>query len=220
MSFQAFDKFQVEETEDEETTYQDIDSPAAPERSEKPHKPSEKKESIGYYTHSFKPSVRQTILTSDDFMPMAKVKSEKAVPIPRSAPTGNGKKAEKNQAKQKKESKSKITKEVQEKKQSRNQKSNITSTKVKGRKEPLAKKSPSTKAVKTNKAAPIDILHNIIDKTKTKPLPPNKNRVKKVQSKINNLGKKNQVEKSLEKQLKSTLEALVQTTLSRFLKLK
>ena len=205
MNYQAFDQFQFDVNEEEgEITSQDIDQTLPPETGRKSSK-DEQRKSIGYYTHSLKPSVKKTILTGDDFIPMARVKIDKEI---KAKTVGNGKKATaKNQTKEKKQSKPKITKEDKAKKPSRNNKSINTTTKVGGTKEATAKKSSSTKAVKVSKSEPFDILHKIIDSGKQ--FKPAKN--KKV------VGKKNQEEKNLEKQLKTTLEELVGNTLNRFL---
>ena len=210
MNYQAFDQFSFDDIALEEES-PDIEE-STPEKANTSDK-DKKKESIGYYTHSLKPSVKKTILTGDDFVPMARTKIELANT---KGTVGNGKKTStKNHPKEKKQSKSKITKENQD------QKGRNPSSKVRSTKETTTKKSSATKAIKTSKSQPIDILHNIVDNnTKIKPNKAQKIVAKKTQSKIKSLGKKNQIEKNLERQLKTTLEALVQTTLNRFLKLK
>ena len=213
MNYQAFDQFSFDDIdiEQEEIESPDIEE-STPEKTNTSNK-DKKKESIGYYTHSLKPSVKKTILTGDDFVPMARAKIEVAN---KTKTVGNGKKTSaKNQSKEKKQSNPKITKE------NKDQKGSSPSSKVRGTKEATTKKSSTTKAIKTSKSQPVDILHSIVqNNTKIKPTKTQKIVVKKAQSKIKSLGKKNQLEKNLERQLKTTLEALVQTTLNRFLKLK
>lgn len=227
MNYQAFDQFdfdeseEEEEKEEEEISSPDLSKTLTPEIERKSDKILQKNP-IGYYTHSLKPSVKKTILTSDDFIPMAITKIEKGNKV--KSVNGNGKKIEKNQSKKKEQSKVKITKENQNKKQSSNSKSNNSSTKVKSRKETTPKKVSSSKVVKTtSKSQPFDILHNINNSgigPKTKIVQEKKKKIipKKVQSNIKNWGKKSQLEKNLEKQLKNTVEALVQNTIRRFLK--
>lgn len=215
MNYQAFDQFPFDDIDNEgegEIISQDIEQNLPPEKAKQLSK-DEQRKSIGYYTHSLKPSVKKTILTGDDFIPMARVKIDKQV---KPKVVGNGKKTiKKEQTKEKKQSKSKSTKEEKVKKD------NNPTPKVRSTKETTTKKISSTKAVKTSKSQPFDILHNTIESgTKIKPAKNKIVKVKETQAKIKSLGKKNQIEKNLEKQLKTTLEALVQTTLKRFLKLK
>ena len=214
MNYQAFDQFQFDVNEEEgEITSQDIDQTLQKEKAKKSSRDGER-ESIGYYTHSFKPSVKKTILTGDDFIPMARVKIDKEI---KPKTVGNGKKtSEKNQSKEKKQSKAQVTKEDKAKKQSRNNKSINATAKVGSTKEATPKKS--AKAVKASKSEPFDILHKIIDSgNKIKPSKNKKVVVKKTQPKLKSPGKKSQIERNLEKQLKTTLETLVQTTFNRFL---
>ena len=214
MNYQAFDQFSFD---DIDVQQEQLESPDNIEESttEKPTTSNKdrKKETVGYYTQSLKPSVKKTILTGDDFVPMARAKIELAN---KKRTVGNGKKTSaKNQSEEKKQSKSKITKE------NKGQKVSNPTSKVGSTKAATAKKSTATKAIKTSKAQPIDILHNIVENnTKIKPAKTQKIVIKKTQSKIKSLSKKNQLERNLERQLKTTLEALVQTTLNRFLKLK
>ena len=93
MNYQAFDQFEFNENDDDNEEEQEILS----ENSEIEEKSGKtfQKDPIGYYTHSFKPSVKKTILMTDDFIPMARVKSEKEKK--QKSGDGHGKKTKKNQ---------------------------------------------------------------------------------------------------------------------------